>query len=255
MFGWTTEGCVMRRNERGSGPITAILLMGFVALIAGVLLVTATTVARSEGSRAQAAADAAALAGAGAVLNNLPEELTQAPFGDVLGLQNSIEQPGCLQLGSASAQELAAANGASLTSYCWSVGKTQVTVTVRLNRTQGDEPAQARAVAEPGFSLSECRLAPGFTPPPSPTPTPTDDSDKDHGKGDGKDKGKDNGKGKGDDKDDAAPPPPPAPVTTSIDCGFGDLEVSFDPTTQLFTFSSTRQIEALLDDLKPRLVE
>lgn len=231
---------LFKNRERGAGPITAILIMGFVALLVAAALVGFGGVARAEQSQAQNAADAAALAGAGFVLDDLPNQLLKAPFSDPGGLQGDIGQPGCVQLGRASAEDLAAENDAVLTSYCWSASRTEVSVSVRLDHAAKGQPATAQAVADPGISLSDCKIDPGFVPP---TPEPPAPGGDDNG-------GDDNG---GDGKDPKTPAPP-SPIDTSVNCGFGDLSVSYDPATQLFTFSAPGQIRSLLDGLKPRLV-
>lgn len=239
------SGSFFKNAERGAGPITAILIMGFVALLVAAALVGFGGVARAEQSQAQNAADAAALAGAGFVLEDLPNQLLKAPFSDPGGLQGDIGQPGCVQLGRASAEDLAAENSAVLTSYCWSASRTEVSVSVRLDHAAKGQPATAQAVADPGISLSDCRIDPSFVPPTPEPPAPGGGNDKG-----GNDKGSDNG---GDGKDSKTPAPP-SPIDTTVNCGFGDLSVSYDPATQLFTFSAPGQIRSLLDGLKPRLV-
>lgn len=215
--------------------------MGFLALVIAGGLTGYGSVAGAEQSKAQNAADAAALAGAGYILDDLPGQLLGAPFADPSSLQGDIGEAGCVQLGRASADDLAAENDATLTDYCWSASRSEVSVSVRLNYAVKGEPATASAVAAPGLSLSDCTIDPNFVPPTPPAAAPTT--------GDG------GGKNAGGGKDTpTATPTPPAPVETTVNCGFGDLAVSYDPSTKLFTFSDPGQIQSLLDGLKPRLV-
>ncbi|MBO0812117.1 MAG: hypothetical protein J2P23_08730 [Microlunatus sp.] len=222
-----------RRGERGSGPITALLVMGFLALMMAAWLAGLGGAASAEGAKAQDAADAAALAGAGYILDDLPNELLSAPFSDPATLQGPIGEPGCVQLGRASAADLAGHNSAKLTDYCWWAGRTEVTASVELDySTVKGQPARAEAVAAPGFSLSQCTIDPNFVPPSDPPRG---------GKGGNAQGG--GGKNK-----------PAPPVDTTLNCGFGDLSISYDPATKLFTFTDPAQLRSVLAGLKPRLV-
>lgn len=213
--------------------------MGFLALVIAGGLTGYGSVAGAEQSKAQNAADAAALAGAGYILDDLPDQLLGATFSDPGNLQGDIDAAGC-GFGEAAADDLAAENDATVTDYCWSASRTEVSVTVRLNYAVKGKPATASAVAAPGLRLSDCQLDPNFVPPttpPSPPPAPPGPA------------GKGGGKGK-----PSTPPQPPAPVDTTVDCPFGDLAVSYDPTTQRFSFSDPGQLRSVLNSLKPRLV-
>ncbi|QDP96623.1 hypothetical protein FOE78_12505 [Microlunatus elymi] len=231
----------MRDAERGSGPITAILIMGFLALVVAAGLVAVGTVARGEGSQAQTAADAAALAGAGRVLDDLPGRLTGGAFTGDDALHDRVRQPGCLNLGQVDAQQLAKSNGATLTSYCWDAFDDEVQVSVRLNHADRGRPATARATAETGFNADDCRIDGSFEAPEP--PPPADDQDKSG------DKGKDKG------KDDDKKPDKPKPVETTLDCGFGPVTVRYDPETKQFSFTNPYQLVDQLRNLKPRLVD
>lgn len=233
------SGPVARGRERGSGPVTVILIMGFLALLGGVALMGIEGSAAGQASKAQDAADAAALAGAGYISDHQTDQVLQAPF-DPSTLAGDTGDAGCSWWGQSSAADLATENDATLSDYCWSADRADVTVTVKLNQSINGQQAQAQAVAAPGFSLSDCTIDPDFVPPkPTPATPPTD------GAGNG---GGGNGGGKN------KPAPAPAPITTTMRCDSSDLEVTYDPTTQLFTFTDPDAVRALLDGLKPRLV-
>jgi hypothetical protein len=135
--------------------------------------------------------------------------------------------------GQVDAFRLAQANGATLTSYCYNVWTDVVRVTVRMNdHNVGDGPATASAEAATTFQAASCEIDPDFalpeeedppTPPPGddePTPSPT------------------------------PPPPPPEDLKTTVDCGFGDLDVIFRYPEERFFFLG---LAAELEDRDPRL--
>lgn len=224
------------RNERGSGPVTVLLVLGAVALVIAAGFTALGAVAGDEGSSAQHAADAAALAGAQGVLDDVPDSVRPG-FTVAAEIPELLGGGTCLQTGRSDAADLAAANTATLTSYCYNVFRDQVKVSVRMN----DDPVsgtQARADAEAAstFEANACGLDPSFSLPtetPSPTPTATKTPDPD---------------------DDPPPPPPPPPpprnLPTWVDCGFGRLPVLYTPVDERFHFIG---LEPLLEDLKPRL--
>lgn len=224
------------RAERGSGPVTVVLVLGICALLFVIGVVAVGAMAREERSAAQHAADAAALAGAQRILDDLPGLLVDG-FAVVTSLPELAGAGPCGQRGQVRAAELATANGATLTSYCWNVLTDRVTVTVRLNHAAEGEPATAEAEAETRFALARCTISADFvtptpTPTPSPTPTPTATGPSPTPTG------------------PPPPPPPPPPVETSMDCGFGALELIFDPGTLRFTFVD---LDLALADVRPRL--
>ena len=217
----------MRRRDAGSGPVTAILVIAILALLVGAGFAASGAAAGDEASSANHAADAAALGGAQGVLDDLPDSLDPG-FEDVNDIADLLGGGTCLQTGRAKAARLAAANGATLTSYCWNVYRDRVTAAVRMNRTNvSGPPARADAEAATRFEASACRLDPSFVrPTPSPSPTST-----------------------------SGPAPPtsspsriPRPVETWIDCGFGRLEVHFEDDR--FHFD---RLNHIADDLEPRL--
>ncbi|HYI53588.1 MAG TPA: hypothetical protein VEX57_06475 [Microlunatus sp.] len=233
----TSTGRRARRRPRDAGatPVTMLLVVGIlIALFAG-LLTALAAVAADEGSAATHAADAAALGGARGVLDELPDQL-------ILGFTAPPEIAGlvgggtCLQTGRIKADELARANEATLTSYCYNVWSDEVSVAVRMRSTSVDgPPATARAEAETTFTADGCRLDPSFT---EPSVEPEDPSEA----------------GADDDDDDepSEPLPPPGPALTWIDCGVGRQPIEFRPAVARFFFV---HLADDLVDVDPRLTE
>jgi hypothetical protein len=213
----------VRRKDAGSGPVTAILVMAILALLVGAGFTAAGAAAGDEASSANHAGDAAALGGAQGVLDNLPALLNPG-FEDVDDIAGLLGGGTCLQTGRAKAAQLAAANGATLTTYCWNVFRDRVSVSVRMNKTNvSGPPASADAEAATTFDASSCTLDPSFvrpTPSPSSTSTPSP----------------------------APSPPSTSPIKTWIDCGFGPLEVHYSGGKFHF-----ERVGHIADDLEPRL--
>jgi hypothetical protein len=88
--------------------------------------------------------------------------------------------------------------------------------------------AGARAAST--FDATECRLDADFDQPTPPAPTDPGPADPSPG--------------------DEPTPPPPGPVATSVDCGFGDVPVTFYPGLLRFRFAD---LPAALVDQRPRL--
>lgn len=224
----------VRRDERGSGPVTALLVLAVLALLLGAGFVALGSVAAAEGSQAQQAADAAALGGAQGIVDDLPTTLAPG-FGTAADVAALVGGGRCAQQGRVGAARLAAANGAQLTSYCWDVARDEVSVEVVAQETGVDgPPARAGAEAATTFEADDCALDPAFqvsTPPPVPSPSaPPEDDD-----------------------DDAEPPAPPQPRFTVLTCGVEELDVRLDPVDLRFRFAVPGQLVALADSLEPRL--
>lgn len=215
----------MRRTDAGSGPVTAILVVAILALLVGAGFAASGAAAGDEAASANHAADAAALGGAQGVLDNLPASLNPG-FEDVDEIGDLLGGGTCVQTGRAKAAQLAAANGATLTSYCWNVFADRVTASVRMNRTNvAGPPTSADAEAATTFEASACNLDPSFVKPtPSPSPTSTSSSSP------------------------TSPPSTPAPIKTWVDCGFGPLEVHYSGGKFHF-----ERVGHIADDLEPRL--
>jgi hypothetical protein len=148
-----------RRTDRGSGPVTALMVMGILALTFTIGITALFAAASDERSTAQHAADAAALAGARGILD-------EAPIALAAGFTTPDEIPlllgggVCVQTGRGEAFRLAQANHAVLTSYCYNVWTDTVRVSVRLTDSKVAE-TRASAVAESAttFQPADCALA------------------------------------------------------------------------------------------------
>jgi hypothetical protein len=227
-----------RRADRGAGPVTVIMVLAILALVFTISVTAVFAVAGDERSGAMHAADAAALAGARGVLDQAPADVAPG-FVTPAEIPTLLGGGVCVQTGRVDAFRLAAANDATLTSYCYNVFTDTVRVAVRMNDFNvGSGPATASAEAATSFQAASCVLDPDFEPPtapspspppppppggPTPTPTPT-----------------------------PPPPPPPGPVETTIDCGFGDLRILFRPAVNRFFFLD---LATELEDRDPRLTE
>ena len=206
-------------REDGLTLVGALLIFGLIALAGGIVLTGQLAVATSDGGRAQHGADAAALAGARGVLDEVP--LLVAP-GFVLPSEIPLQLGGgrCLQTGIIDATRLAQENDDTLTSYCYDSFRDEVSVEVR---TQ-DGSARAAATAATTFDAGSCRL---------PSDVSTDPPGDDEGDSDD-----------GDDPEDA-----PSPIRTVLDCGI-KFPVVFTPVDSRFHFVG---LEALLTEVDPRL--
>lgn len=230
---WVTR----RAAERGSGPVTALMVMAILALVFTIGITALFAAAGDERSSAMHAADAAALAGARGVLDDAPQAM-QPGFLTVAEIPLLLGGGVCLQTGRVDAFRLAQANNATLTSYCYNVYTDTVRTEVRMNENNvGNGPATASAEAASTFQAASCVIDPDFelpedeeeppeaTPPPGgPTPTPT------------------------------APPPPPIPddIETTIDCGIVGLSIIYRFPENRFFFLN---LAAELDDRDPRLTK
>ena len=221
-----------RAAERGSGPVTALMVMAILALLFTVGITAVFAAAGDERSSAMHAADAAALAGARGVLDDAPRAmqpgfLTPAEIPILLG--GSI----CTQTGRVDAFRLAQANGATLTSYCYDVYTDTVRVTVRMNdHNVGDGPATASAEAATTFQAASCVIDPDFELPEEEEPEEEPPAD--------------------DDATPSPPPPPPIPddLETTIDCGIIGLTIVYRYPENRFFFLN---LAAELEDRDPRL--
>lgn len=220
-------------------------LLGLVALL--LLVLVPTSAATDQRSRAQTAADAAALAGAGGVLDDLEERL-----GDPLPGLLSLEDPrsafddafyslfaASSALGSSDADRLAAANGAHVTSYRYDWLADRVQVRVQMDaQLEGGARSQAEASAQLGMRFGQCRFADLPTPVPTPTPTPTSSPAPTDAPTDP--------------PVPADPPEPPGPVDLDLDCDGHDLRFSLDGGGRL-RLTPPGQLRAW-NRLDPRLV-
>jgi hypothetical protein len=223
-----------QEREAGQSPVMAVLVLAAIAVVAGIFVTGRLAVATDDRGEASHGADAAALAGAQAVLDQIPSDV--AP-GFLLPSDVPLLLGGghCLRTGYPQATRLAQANNVRLTSYCYDAFTDEIEVTVA-----GDDGAEAEATAATSFDAGSCTLDPGFRPPtPEPSPEPSDPGD-DGGDDDGGDDG----------APPPPPPPPPSPVRTLLDCGIANLVVTYNPVDSRFHFVG---LELALADVKPRL--
>lgn len=210
------------RREDGLTLVGALLIFGLIALAGGIVLTGQLAVATSEGGRAQHGADAAALAGAQTVLDEIPADVAR---GFVLpdDIPELLGGGRCLQTGVVDATRLAQENGDTLTSYCYDAFRDEI----RVEASTDDQTARASATAATTFDAGSCTLPPDVTP-----PAPRDDS------------------GAPVDAGAAAPTPGPAPRRTVLDCGVTSFPVVLTPADSRFHFVG---LGGLLADVDPRL--
>jgi hypothetical protein len=229
-----------RAAERGSGPVTALMVMAILALIFTIGITALFAAASDERSSAMHAADAAALAGARGILDQAPQDMAPGFLNPGTDIPLLLGGSACVQTGRGRVQaaQLAQANNATLTSYCYNVWTDVVRVTVRMNdHNVGNGPATASAEAATTFQAASCVIDPDFElpeeeeeeEPPEETPPPGEEE-----------------------STPPPPPPPPADVETTMDCGFGDLTIIYRYPENRFFFVN---LAAELEDQDPRLTK
>lgn len=206
------------RTEEGaaaSALLVTAVLVGFAIFVYMAIPLGSAVDAKA---RNRTAADAAALAGAEGVREDL---LASIGSDGVPGSWSDL--PGAAGLGRHAAERYAAYNDARLVAYHFDPYDGTAHVEVEGQEVDG-QLSRSRAVAQ--VDLPQCEA---MDPPAPPTPPAEDDVD---GPGDGK---------PADDEPPAPPPPPADPVDVSVDCGGfdlvfqvrhtleGDLEVHFPP--------------------------
>jgi len=165
---------VAAAERYGSGDAGQVATAVMIAVTVGLVAVTTLGVLRlgaavDESGQARTAADAAALGGATDIRDGLVETLAGLRSPDDL-----LEAFPC-GLGREGALELAASNGADVTSYCYDALADRVEVSVR-NRASGDPAtgvATSSAAASVGLAPAECT----WEPDPTATPSPSGDGD------------------------------------------------------------------------------
>jgi hypothetical protein len=219
-------GRLAGRGRGDDGQVaTAVMIVVTVGLVAvtglGVLRLGAAV---DERGQAQTAADAAALGGAEAAREGLP-----ALFAAVRSAEDleAIGDALTCGVGREGAVELASANGAEVTSYCYDSFTDRVEVEV-VNRATGDAAtgtATAGAVASLGLLIDECTRSPDPSATPSAEPGPE-------------------------------PSEPPEPGEVTLACG--DLTVEFEQADdgELRLVTPPEELaERLESAFEPRLVE
>lgn len=149
-----------RRDDAGQvvSALVIVVALGLVLVAVRVLLPVARSADLSQ--RAQAAADAAALAGADQLVDDLRRHWT-TPFLD----PDDVTRWMACGSGSGRARTYAARNDARLVAYCYVLGTDRIQVRVE-GRTsiEGSRP-RAEATAELGVQWSACRWQPHPTDP------------------------------------------------------------------------------------------
>lgn len=169
---------VCRGAKDESGQVaTGLIICSVLALVAvtfWVMLPIGSAV--NQKSATQNAADAAALAGAGTVIDHVVEDLATLPVGPF------EPQTFSCGLGESEARRLATDNGSRVTSYCYDWRSDRAAVDVAsIAALSGGQHSKARAVARTGVIWSACHFAglptsdpsPATRPTPAPAPTST----------------------------------------------------------------------------------
>lgn len=237
-IGWSagtaaSSGARSRRSRDERGQVaTAMFIVTFTALLAVALWgVFALSRGVDERSQAQSAADAAALAGAGALEAAIPVLLGElSSKAGLPGLGSSI---GC-GLGQGDAQQYAERNEAILTDYCFDFGADRVRAVVEMADPVSEDvgPAEAGALAETGVSLDGCTWE-DEEPPPTPTPTPTPTPS-----------------GSPTATPTPTEPPDPPDLGTTLDCGFFTAQFTILGSSGLLRLDDVQ-----VDPIEPRLID
>lgn len=183
-------------TRRDAGQAATAILVTVALLLLGLSVMLFTRLARAEDQAGQlkAASDAAALAGAQAIVADLPTTIAAS-------IKNSSALPG--SLGQARASEFAHRNDAALIAYSYIPGSDEVRVTVRSNKVLiSGKQETATSTAKLGLPLGTCKAAPLPTPAPT-KPAPSTDP-----------------------TDPTASPSPQPPVKTHYDCGSLEVPVT-----------------------------
>lgn len=219
-------------RESGQLPTALILLVffGMLIVIFGVILPIGEATDQKAGS--QAAADAAALAAAKQIGEDLPGAIADAVDAartqdDLLDLLAGFAGG----FGRESAVDFADRNGSNVTAYNYSRFADEIDVSVQERRTaETGDRAVSRAKAALGLRLGPCNLIDDPVVTPSPTPPPTGGGPL------------------------PPPPPPPPPVDIGVTLQCGDLELHFilDGATGRPTLDTP--LDDLEDRVEPKLI-
>lgn len=151
-----------RRHEAGQATTAIIIIVALALMALGFAYTGRLAKAEDQGSRIQAAADAAALAGAQSIVTEVPGRIVSA-------MNSGKLLPSGLGQGAAS--EFAARNAASIISYTYNPASDRIEVRVRSNAvSERGQREVATATARIGLRIGVCKLPP---PPKTPTPPPT----------------------------------------------------------------------------------
>lgn len=214
-------------TDRGQVATALMMIVTIAVLTVTVYAILPVGAASDESARSQTAADAAALAAATQIRDNLP-----AGFFAVLRDRDDLLDPLPFPcgLGRDAAESYAARNQARVTSYCYSAADGHIRVSVENDESQVQPGAPARSSAEAatGFDPTQCTWVEDTPPPPDPdNPPPEPDPDA---------------------------PPPDTPL--ELQCGGLTLDYVVDGTTGKLRLQTPlpvilQQLRALM---RPRLV-
>lgn len=156
------------RSDAGQATTAILVTVAVLLLGLGVMLFTRLARAEDQVGQLKAASDAAALAGAQAIVADLPTTIAAS-------IKTSSPLPG--GLGQARASEFANRNDATLIAYTYSPLADEVRVTVRSNKVlESGKQETSTSTAQLGLRLGTCKPAPlpttttpsTSTPPPKP---------------------------------------------------------------------------------------
>ena len=220
------------RTEEGaaaSALLVTAVLVGFALFVWMAIPLGSAVDAKA---RNRTAADAAALAGAEGVREDL---LASIGSDGVPGSWSAL--PGAAGLGRHAAERYAAYNDARLVAYHFDPYDGTAHVEVEGQEVDG-QLSRSRAVAQ--VDLPRCEAMDPPAPPEPPEPEGEDGA----------------GDGKPDDKEPPAPPPPD-PVDVSVDCGVFDLvfQVRYTPDGGLEVHFPPGQLGKIRDAMDVRLVD
>lgn len=215
-----------RRQEDESGAAALILLTAamVIALAIFATMVVPLTLASDQKSRNRVAADAAALAGAEAALDDLGQVLIDRGWLGGWGTIGTL-----VDSGQSAAADYASRNGGTLTAYRADFTGTRwrVSVTVRSAPVEGSNPI---STAEAEIALPDCRYET------QPTPEPSTDPDEDE------------------DEEESEPTTAPPPSYTFSCAGITlSVDPSGDPDDPQYGLPSSG-VAQLLDPVEARLV-
>ena len=142
---------MMKHNDRGAAMVALVLLFAFLFLAFGIVYVARIARMADQMDRLQIAADASALAGADALVEQMPALI----LADITGQALSVQEE---QAPQKSAQSFALKNNAKLATYSEQGGTIAVTVQSQTKLESGKrERADARATI--GKEFASCDLS------------------------------------------------------------------------------------------------
>ena len=220
----------VRGEDREAGQVpTAVAVVVFVFLLAlAFRFALPLGQAADQKQTSQSAADAAALAGAKQIKDDLPEAVREAlrSIRAPEDLLNLFDRLGA-GLGRGKAEEYAGHNDASVVSYGFDRWNGLVSVEVRGHQASATGThSESSSRVQLGVRFGACRLDADPTPSPTPSADPPDPD---------------------------APPAPEPSVGTVLRCGDLSLHVTFDGATGRPRLDTP--LSDITDRIKPRIVD